>query len=131
MRVYDAVLFDLFGTVALFDVTLLPAFEWDGKRSHSTAGRIREILEDACPGLPFERFYAALRQVSRETTERRARDLREVASARRFASALARAGMPDSDGLYVFADRLSQVHMDLLAGAARIPISPAQAASPP
>lgn len=122
MRVYDAVLFDLFGTVALFDFSLLPAFEWDGKRSHSTMGRIRDTLEDAIPELPFERFHEALGRVSRETTEGRARDLREVASAHRFASALARAGMPESNELHVLADRLSHVHMELLAGAARIPI---------
>ena len=41
MKKYRAVLFDLFGTVALFNSEKLPLFEWNGQTSRSTLGGLR------------------------------------------------------------------------------------------
>jgi hypothetical protein len=49
MKKYQAVLFDLFGTVALFDRDQLPLFEWNGQTSRSTMGRLRLFYEEKTP----------------------------------------------------------------------------------
>ena len=57
MKKYRAVLFDLFGTVALFDREKLPIFEWKGQISRSTMGRLRFIVEEKAPHIPFGRCH--------------------------------------------------------------------------
>src|SRR4030095_1759678 len=44
-RVYDAVLFDLFGTLITFDTTVLPEIVIDGRPVRSTLGRWSDLIE--------------------------------------------------------------------------------------
>lgn len=118
---YHAVLFDLFGTVALFDPGKLPMFEWNGRRSRSTLGRMREVVADLLPGLSFERFHAAITEVNAELHEIRTTEMREIASAERFRRTLLRAGLSDVPETARSAETLSLAHMDLLAAAVAVP----------
>jgi putative hydrolase of the HAD superfamily len=120
---YKAVLFDLFGTVALFHQDKLPLFEWQGKTSRSTMGGLRAVIEKKIPGVSFERFFAALSEVSRELGEVRTREMREFPSRQRFALTLARIGFPESDETRQIAEELSLAHMALLAAATDVPSS--------
>jgi putative hydrolase of the HAD superfamily len=121
VKKYRAVLFDLFGTVALFDHQKLPLFEWDGKISHSTMGRVRLLIEEQVPALPFAHFYANLLDVSRELGEIRTREMIEFSSVYRFSLALQRTGRDDSPATTKLAEALSAAHMALLAAATAIP----------
>jgi len=118
---YRAVLFDLFGTVALFQQDKLPLFEWQGKTSRSTMGSLRAVVEQKVPEVPFARFFSTLSEVSRELGEVRTREMREFSSAQRFGLTLVRAGLPDSLETRAIAEELSLAHMALLAGATDIP----------
>ena len=60
MKKYRAVLFDLFGTVALFNGEKLPLFEWNGQTSRSTLGGLRAVYEQKVPTVPFASFFTAL-----------------------------------------------------------------------
>ena len=66
MKHYDAVLFDLFGTIALFNPARLPVFEWQGQTTRSTLGRLRDVVTEVVPALTFERFHQALGAVNQE-----------------------------------------------------------------
>ena len=123
---YRAVLFDLFGTVALFDPEKLPVFERDGRRSRSTLGRLREVVADVVPDLSFERFHAAMTEVNAELHEIRTTGMREVASAERFRRTLLRAGLSAAPETARAAEALSLAHMDLLAAAIAVPPAHAQ-----
>ena len=59
MKSYRAILFDLFGTVALFRQEKLPVFEWQGKSTRSTMGKLRAVVEQKLPTVPFPEFFAA------------------------------------------------------------------------
>jgi len=118
---YRAVLFDLFGTVALFNGEKLPLFEWNGQTSRSTLGGLRTVYEQKVPAVPFASFFTALTDVSRELGDARAREKREFSSAYRFTLTLVRAGLPDSPATRRLAEELSLAHMALLAGATEIP----------
>ena len=121
MKKYRAVLFDLFGTVALFQQDKLPLFEWQGKTSRSTMGSLRAVVEQKVPAVPFARFFTTLLEVSRELGEVRTREMREFSSAHRFGLTLVRAGLPDSSHTRDLAEELSLAHMALLAAATDIP----------
>src|SRR5262245_46473254 len=103
MKKYQAVLFDLFGTVALFDRDKLPVFEWNGQTSHSTMGRLRLLYEEQAPDVPFARFLSALSDVSAELGDERNRNLREFSSVYRFSQTLLRAGFSASPETQIFA----------------------------
>jgi FMN phosphatase YigB (HAD superfamily) len=118
---YRAVLFDLFGTVALFQQDKLPLFEWQGKTSRSTMGRLRAVVEQKVPQISFAHFFSTLVEVSRELGEVRTREMREFSSAHRFGLTLVRAGVPDSSETRGIAEELSLAHMALLAAATDIP----------
>jgi FMN phosphatase YigB (HAD superfamily) len=118
---YRAVLFDLFGTVALFRQEKLPVFDWNGKSSRSTMGKLRAVVEQKIPGVPFAQFFAAHTEVSRELGEARTREMREFSSAYRFSRVLTRAGLEDSAHTQDMARVLSLSHMQLLADATDIP----------
>jgi len=118
---YRAVLFDLFGTVALFQQDKLPLFEWQGKTSRSTMGRLRAVVEQKVPQISFAHFFSTLVEVSRELGEVRTREMREFSSAHRFGLTLLRAGVPDSSETRGIAEELSLAHMALLATATDIP----------
>ena len=123
MKKYRAALFDLFGTVALFHQDKLPLFEWRGTTSRSTMGRLRAVIEEKLLTIPFEHFFAALSEVSRELGEVRIREMREFPSAYRFGMALRRVGLPDSSATQRVAEELALAHMALLAAATDIPSS--------
>ncbi|HXG21202.1 MAG TPA: HAD family hydrolase [Methylomirabilota bacterium] len=122
MKRYRAVLFDLFGTVALFDPTKLPVFDWDGQQSRSTMGQLRHIYEQKAPAASFERFFTALSEVSKELAEERARSMREFSSLYRFEQTLLRAGFTPSAETLRLAEELSLAHMAILASATAVPI---------
>lgn len=121
MKTYRAVLFDLFGTVALFRQEKLPVFEWQGKSSRSTMGKLRTVVEQKVPTVPFPEFLAAHTEVSRELGDARLRDMREFSSAHRFALILARVGLNESVQTQQLAHELSLSHMALLTEATDIP----------
>lgn len=121
MKKYRAVLFDLFGTVALFDREQLPVFEWNGQTSRSTMGGLRLLMARETPTIDFAQFFTALADVSREIAETRGREMREVSSVYRFTLALARVGLDDGAETRRLAEALSQAHMALLAAATTIP----------
>ena len=121
MKRYRAVLFDLFGTVALFDREKLPLFEWQGQTSRSTMGRLRSIVEERAPAISFERFFLTLSDVSKELGEERIRSLREFPSRLRFVQTLLRVGFPDSPETQKLAEQLSLSHMAILRRATSVP----------
>jgi HAD superfamily hydrolase (TIGR01549 family) len=123
VKKYRAVLFDLFGTVALFDRDQLPFFEWDGQTSRSTMGGLRPIIEQKVPDVPFAQFFAALSAVSKELGEIRTREMQEFPSVQRFTLTLLRVGLDDSSETRRVAEELSRAHMALLAAATTIPQS--------
>ena len=123
MKKYRAILFDLFGTVALFRQDKLPLFAWQGKSSRSTMGKLQAVIEQKVPSVPFVQFYTALSEVSRELGEVRTREMREFSSAHRFALILARVGMADTAHARKIAEELALEHMKLLANATDIPPS--------
>lgn len=121
MKHYDAVLFDLFGTIALFNPDKLPVFEWKGRTTRSTLGRLRDVIADLVPSLPFERFYQALSEVNQELGALRSTQMREIVSAERFRRTLVQAGLDDTPETARLGASLSLAHMDLLASATEVP----------
>ena len=123
MKIYRAILFDLFGTVALFSQERLPLFEWQGKTTRSTMGELRSVIEAKVPSVPFDQFFATMTAVSRELGELRSREMREFSSAHRFRLILTRVGLPETRATQQLAEDLALTHMALLAGATLVPSS--------
>ncbi|MBI3246868.1 MAG: HAD family hydrolase [Deltaproteobacteria bacterium] len=121
MKKYRAVLFDLFGTVALFDSSKLPVFEWNGQTSRSTMGRLRVVFEEKSPKTPFAHFCSALAEVSKTLGEERTRSMREFSSVHRFAQTLLRLGFAESPATARLAEDLALAHMQMLASVTVVP----------
>jgi len=118
---YRAVLFDLFGTVALFAQERLPLFEWEGKITRSTMGKLRAVIKEKVPAVPFEQFFMAMSAVNQELGVLRTRDMREFSSAYRFNRVLLHVGLPEAAATQQLAGELATAHMELLAGATTVP----------
>ncbi len=121
MEKYRAILFDLFGTVALLDTDKLPVFEWDGQATRSTTAALQALYEQQVADVPFLQFLAAMTVVSGELREARAHELREISCAQRFLITLIRAGMADSPATRRLAEELALEHATLLASATEVP----------
>lgn len=121
MKTYRAILFDLFGTVALFDRERLPLFTWNGHTSRSTMGGLQSVFAHKAPGIAFEHFYTALSAVSAELAEVRTQEMKEFSSAHRFLLTLVRAGLDETEETRRLAHELSLVHMSFLAKATTVP----------
>lgn len=118
---YRAILFDLFGTVALLDTEKLPVFEWEGQATRATTAAVRTLYEQRVTEIPFSRFFTAMMVVSGELRDARAYELREVSCAQRFLLTLIRAGMAESHATCRLAEELALAHNTLLAKATEVP----------
>jgi FMN phosphatase YigB (HAD superfamily) len=74
-----------------------------------------------CPGIPFERFYAAFTEGYRDVEQIRAREHREVPSEHRFRLVLAKLRLHPRDLPPGFAEWLAEVHMSKLSEAMVFP----------
>jgi FMN phosphatase YigB (HAD superfamily) len=121
MKQYKAILFDLFGTVALWRPERMPRFTWKGQTSFSTMGTIQEVLEQHAPDLPFADFFDAFTAANEELSERRVREMKEIPSLQRFKLALIKAGFLDCDATRELAEELSVRHLAILSAAVEVP----------
>jgi FMN phosphatase YigB (HAD superfamily) len=117
---YRAVLFDLFGTLVVFDWSVVPEIVVDGRTLRSTIGRWASLFEARVPGVGVEPFVRALFEVSVELDRERVALAVEHPSRERFRRALERVGV-ESDGAAAVAPLLARAHMAVLADATRCP----------
>jgi FMN phosphatase YigB (HAD superfamily) len=117
---YRAVLFDLFGTLVVFDWSVVPEIVVDGRTLRSTLGRWRSLFEARVPGVGVERFVRALFDASVELDRERVARGVEHPSRERFRRALERVGLAP-DGAAEVAPLLARAHMAVLADATRCP----------
>jgi putative hydrolase of the HAD superfamily len=119
-RAYRGVLFDLFGTLVLFDEQRLPEMTVGTARVRTTIAALDGPLAAWAPGTTPAAFGAALRAVSEEIARARAQDHVETSSRERFRRALARIGCPPAC-LEEAARELSRAHLASLAAATVLP----------
>jgi len=117
---YRGVLFDLFGTLIVFDPQRLPELDVDGERVRSTVGALRPLLAEWVPGVSVADFWRALIVVSDEMARARAYDHIELPSRERFRRALERVGCED-EAQAEAAVHLSRAHMAQLIAATALP----------
>lgn len=118
---YRAILFDLFGTVALLNTETLPVFEWEGQAERGTTAALRTLYEQRIKDIPFHQFFTAMTVVSGDLLDARIHEMHEVPCAQRFLLTLLRAGMEDSPATSHLAVELALAHSTLLASATQVP----------
>jgi HAD superfamily hydrolase (TIGR01549 family) len=119
-RAYHAVLFDLFGTLVVFDTTALPEIVVDGRRIRSTLGAWSGLVEEALPGVGVEGFARAVMAVSVDLDRARRETTGEFSSRERFRRALALVGC-DVAATEELAPLFARAHMRGIAAATRFP----------
>lgn len=92
MSRFDAILFDLFDTLVLFERDRLPELSVDGRTIRSTAGRVHRRLEALVPGIALGPFVDALVWSWHEAERIRDATHREVSAPERFAMLFRRLG---------------------------------------
>ena len=118
---YRAVIFDLFGTLALWDPNDLPKFRWRGKSIPSTMGELQHRVAELVDRVDFDTFYASFLATNEALQRERDESGREIPSRDRFQRTLIDAGYEDDLGTRDIAEQLSLAHMDLLSRAVEIP----------
>ena len=83
---FEAVLFDLFDTLVLFERDRLPELTVNGRTMRSTAGSLHEVLRDFAPQVELADFVGALGWSWQEAERIRSETHREVAAPERFQS---------------------------------------------
>ncbi len=89
----DAVLFDLFDTLVLFQRERLPEIHVNGRTMRSTAGLVHGALQPFAPQVSLEDFAAALFWSWQEAERVRNTTHREVAARERFGMIFGRLGL--------------------------------------
>ena len=89
----DAVLFDLFDTLVLFQRDRLPEIHVNGRTMRSTAGLVHQALRPFAPEISLEDFAGALFWSWQEAERIRNGTHREVAAAERFGMLFERLGL--------------------------------------
>jgi FMN phosphatase YigB (HAD superfamily) len=115
---YTTILFDLFDTLVRLNRERLPLAEIGGRDVRSSVAWLHPVAAAELPGVGLADFYDALMWSYREAERRREIDHREVSARERFGLCYTRLGLSPGgvpDGL---TDRLLDVHMRCLAGAA-------------
>jgi FMN phosphatase YigB (HAD superfamily) len=111
-----AVVLDLFDTLVDLPWEGLPRVELEGRARPSTLGALHAAL-GAPPPVPLQALARALADVDRAFREDEGTHGRELPTLERFARLAGRLGLRDP----ALPERLTEVHMGLLAGLARVP----------
>jgi len=93
---FQAVLFDLFDTLVLFERDRLPELVVDGKTMRSTAGHLHTALQAYAPQVALADFVGALGWSWQEAERIRSSTHREVAAPERFQTLFRRLGIEPS-----------------------------------
>ena len=118
---FDAVLFDLFDTLVIFDRERLPMLEVNGRQVRSTAGLLHAIIREHAPQVTLGTCYDALIWSWQDAERRRAIDHREVAAPERFGRWLTRLEIDPSACPGDLVKTLLEAHRRELAKAAEFP----------
>jgi len=117
----QAVLFDLFDTLVLFERERLPRLVVNGREVRSTAGHLHEVLRQHADTVPLDTCYDALLWSWQEAERLRAVDHREVPAAERFGFWLTRLEVDPAGCPAGFVESLLDTHRRELAKAADFP----------
>ena len=115
-----AVLFDLFGTLVLFDATRLPRYDTGRGSAPSTLPLLVPVLAEVAPTIDPDAFARAVLRVTQEMAQQRRRDAVEWPSRERFRRVLLACGC-DPASVAAAAVRLSRCHLAALATATVFP----------
>ena len=118
-RPFQAIVFDLFGTLVDMDGSTLPRVEIDGESRVMSIQGLPELLAELPMPADVGGFLSVLVEVSREFEEHRVRTDTEWTSPRRFRLALERYGAGDYAG--PLAVEMTLRHMRSLASCVRCP----------
>lgn len=121
MKKYRAILFDLFGTVALIDTKKLPVFELEQNAACVAMSELRTVYEQTVTGIPFFRFIAELEFIKANAESARDHELKEIPCVNRFELALMRAGEKDASVAKSLAIELVLAHNTDLVNATVVP----------
>jgi FMN phosphatase YigB (HAD superfamily) len=120
------VLFDLFGTLVLFDAARLPRYDSGRGPAPSTLPLLLPVLAEVAPTIDCTAFARTVQRVTQEMAEQRRRDAVEWPSRERFRRVLLACG-GDRASIDTAAVQLSRCHLAALGAATIFP--PAHAAT--
>ncbi len=118
---FQAILFDLFDTLVLFDRNRFPELHVNGRVVRSTAGHLFPILAPHAPGVDLAQFYEALVGSWQEAEQIRSLDSREVSAQERFGLLFRRLGLDAARLPPGLLEALLDTHKRQLSRAAECP----------
>jgi HAD superfamily hydrolase (TIGR01509 family) len=118
---FDAILFDLFDTLVLFERDRLPEVTVNGRTIRSTAGRVHRRLQERLPGIELPAFVDALLWSWQQAEHIRDTTHREVSAPERFDMVFRRLGREPAGLPAGTIDDLLIAHMHELARAVVFP----------
>jgi len=118
---YQAVVFDLFDTVVMFDYAKMPKIVVNGKTSRTTMGVTFQALLEACPEIQWDHFFHALARADEEMRPQKEVG-REFPSTHRFLRVL-QFLVPEKKEFHTpeFVEKLVRRHMQTLLDCAYLP----------
>jgi FMN phosphatase YigB (HAD superfamily) len=122
VRSFDAVLFDLFDTLVLFERDRLPEVQVNGRTIRSTAGQLHRTLAALVEGITLEAFVDSLFWSWQEAERIRGATHREVGAPERFAMLFRRLGIEPADLPPETIPALLTIHMHELSRAVVFPV---------
>jgi putative hydrolase of the HAD superfamily len=119
MKIYQAILFDLFDTLVDLNHNRFPIVRIGGEEKHSTSGAVYEVFQAFYHHIDFERFHQVFVSVSRERERRRNEAQWEFPSEDRVHHLLRELGIGSPSERLV--ERLVLAHMEKMFEAMEFP----------
>ncbi len=116
MKRYNAVLFDLCGTVLQYRIDRMPMVEINGEQVQSTTPLLYACFQEFDRGkIPYEKFHADFIKISEEIAEEKTASGKEILSFERFERFLERLGAGLGKRLPEIHRLLMDIHLDRVA----------------
>ncbi len=121
MKKYEAIFFDLFDTLILFDYSKLPTVNVNGKLFHSTASDVYDTFKSFEKDITFEDFHKPFVYSYQQFQELKKKELREYHNKHRFKIFLENIKSEKNTRNNKLLDELVKSHMDSLTKAMYFP----------
>jgi FMN phosphatase YigB (HAD superfamily) len=114
MKHYKAIIFDLFGTLVDFDVTLLPPLKLNEEEIYCTTVPLFETASKIHHSGSLEAFHNTLQAVIQRSRDEKKISLKEISCLTRMRTLLEHLRFPENEETRELAVRMKDLHMGLM-----------------
>lgn len=121
MKIYSAIILDLFDTILNFNFNHLPTVELKGFRSRTTSVEVYEVFRKYYPEIGFDMFYEPFVESYHEFQQLKLKEFKEFPNRERFILMLDKMNLSSISEKDILIDQMVLAHMNALSSCIEYP----------